>query len=506
MNYVSHPWFNPGVLENRAYQENIRNRALEGNLLCVLPTGIGKTPIAVMVAVERMANNKGKILVMAPTRPLVSQHKKSFERFLKLGPEYAVVTGLVNPDKRKELYEKNDVIFATPQTIRNDLKAGFLHLNDFALLVVDEAHRAVRKYSYTYVAQKYMEQSRHPLILALTASPGGFRYRIDEIRDKLFIKNVEIRTRDDEDVKPYVQDVDQDYIKVKLPDYIVEIKNYLERAKDDKLQKLMKWGIIHSPMVNKTQIIKMQNELSKRKTGPSFMAMSMLAEMLKLDHALVLVETQSVYSLKKYMEKMEKDAAEGKTKAVSRLVKDENFRLASELTEKIYNEGKEHPKIYKLKEIVENELKEDARIMIFAQFRDTITKIREVLSGIPGCRPVEFIGQAKKSGKGLSQAEQIGILNDFRLGTYNVLVASQIGEEGIDIEETSVVIFYESVPSAIRKIQRSGRTARTRSGKVIMLLSEGTRDIAYHWSGYHKERRMKKILEDMQHKTLKEFG
>ncbi|MBI5347263.1 MAG: DEAD/DEAH box helicase [Candidatus Aenigmarchaeota archaeon] len=506
MEYVFHPWINQGTMEKREYQEHIAKRALDGNMLCVLPTGIGKTPIAVLVAVERMAQKNGKVLMMAPTRPLVNQHRKTFEHFLKIGPEYAVVTGLVMPEKRKELYEKNDVIFSTPQTIRNDLKSGLLSLDDFALLVVDEAHRAVRKYSYTFVAKKYMEQSRHPLILALTASPGGVRYRIDEICEKLSIENVEIRTRDDEDVRPYVQDVEHDFVKVMLPENISEIRAHLEMAKDEKIQKLMTWGFIHTPIINKSQIIGLQAELAKKKSGSSFMAMSFLAEILKIDHALVLLETQCIYALKKYLEKLQQDAQAGKTKAVVRLVKDGNFRLAAELTEKLYNEGKEHPKIERLKEIVEKELSADARIMIFAQFRDTISKIREVLSEIPECRRVEFIGQAKKAGKGLSQAEQIGILNDFKLGTYNVLVASQIGEEGLSIEETDSVIFYEGVPSAIRKIQRAGRVARTRPGKIIILLTKGTRDEAYYWTGYHKERKMKKILEGMQNKTLKGFG
>ncbi len=505
MDYVSHPWINAGVMEKRAYQESIARRALEGNLLCVLPTGIGKTPIALLVAVERMSRCRGKVLVLAPTRPLVNQHKETFERFLKIGPEYAVVTGFVGPGKRKYLYEKNDVIFATPQTIRNDVKAGLFDMADFALLVVDEAHRAVRKYSYTYVAQKYMEQAQNPLILALTASPGGVRHKIDEIRDKLFIENVEIRTRDDGDVRPYVQDMEQEFIKVTLPPEIAEIKTCLEKSKEEKISKLVKWGIVHSPLISKAQIIKMQADMARQKSGPSFMAMSVLAEILKIDHALVLVETQCLHALNKYLEKLQADAAEGKTKAVERLVKDEYFKRAVELSTALAETGAEHPKLDKLKSIVSRELYGDARIMIFAQFRDTITKIHSVLKEIPECRPVEFIGQAKKKGRGLSQKEQISILNDFRSGTYNVLVASQVGEEGIDVTETGTVIFYESVPSAIRRIQRSGRTARTRSGKVIVLLAEGTRDIAYQWSGYHKENRMKKILESMQHKSLKEF-
>ena len=77
--------------------------------------------------------------------------------------------------------------------------------------------------------------------------------------------------------------------------------------------------------------------------------------------------------------------------------------------------------------------------------------------------------------------------------------------------ETNVVIFYEPTPSAVRKIQRSGRTARTKVGKVIIMMTKGTRDEAYHWSAHNKEKQMKKTLYDMQRKmdnqkSMSEFG
>ncbi len=107
-----------------------------------------------------------------------------------------------------------------------------------------------------------------------------------------------------------------------------------------------------------------------------------------------------------------------------------------------------------------------------------------MLVQIKGAAPVEFIGQAKKKGKGLSQKEQMQILNEFQMGFYNILCASQVAEEGLDVVETNVVVFYEPTPSAIRKIQRSGRTSRTKQGKVIVLMTKNTRDEAYQWSAH----------------------
>jgi len=497
MHFVEHPWINPNTIEKRSYQDAIASIAATGNTLCVLPTGMGKTSIAALVAADRLLKYKdAKILFMAPTKPLVEQHRKSFEKFLKISLELKTITGHNKPEERATLYQESNIIFATPQTIENDLENNIINLKNFSLLVVDEAHRSVGNYAYPYVAKKYMWQSSNPLILALTASPGSFKEKINEVKQKLYIKNVEIRTRDDPDVKPYIQQLDHAWIEVELTDEMKVIKEGLEVIKNDRISKLMKWGVVRYPAINKSQILALQAELARRKKGFSYMAMSVLAEVLKVDHALELLETQSLHSVKNYFDRL----VEQKTKAVSRLMDDENFIKARELTEQLVKSGKEHPKIEKLVEVVRDELEANkyANIIVFVQFRDTITRIEEALRQIPLAAPIEFIGQTKKAGKGLSQKEQVQILNEFKMGFYNILLSTQIGEEGLDIEETSTVIFYEPIPSAIRKIQRTGRTARTQPGKVITLITKGTRDEGYHWSGIHKERKMKKILTDMQ--------
>ncbi len=508
MEFVSHPWINPNTIEKRDYQERIVNTAVTGNTLCVIPTGLGKTSIAALVAVDCIRRGGKKILFLAPTRPLVDQHRKTFEKFLKVGIELVTVTGFIKPEERAGLYKKNDIIFATPQTIRNDVKNGIIDLDYFSLVIFDEAHRAVGEYAYPYIARKYMVRPEGKLILALTASPGSFRYKINEVKNKLFIKNVEIRTRDDMDVKPYVQKLEQKRVVVELPTAMKKIKEYLEAVKNDRMKKLINWKIVNSYYISKSQIISLQESLARKAksgySGVTYAAMSVLAEVLKVDHALILLETQSLFSLGNYFDKV----LEQKTKAVARLEKDENFQNAIRLTRELLKEGHEHPKISRLREIISEELKRNkyANIIVFAQYRNTITRIKQALEEIPNAAPVEFIGQAKKSGKGMSQKEQIEILSEFRMGFYNILVASQIGEEGLDIEETDAVIFYEPIPSAIRKIQRAGRTARTRAGKVIVLMTKDTRDEAYHWSGYHKEKKMTKMLYSMKNqKELSDF-
>ncbi len=504
--FVRDAWINDDTIEEREYQSSIAATAITGNTLVVLPTGLGKTSVAALVAANCMDKNRDKkILFLAPTKPLVEQHKATFERFFKTGLEMRVVTGSTDAGDRAELYKKSDFVFSTPQTIRNDIKSGRLSLAGFSLLIVDEAHRAVGNYAYPYVARMFTQQSGG-LILGMTASPGSQKFRIDEIKQKLFIKNVEMRSREDEDVRPYVKDVKETRVSVELTPPLHSIRQYLADIKSIRMKKLMDWGVIRSGHVTKTDIIRMQQELAKKKTGFGFAAISILAEVLKIDHAMLLLETQCLYALERYFNSLSLQ----ETKAVARLLADENFKNAVLLTDALVKENVEHPKLDKLKEIVAEELAKNkyCHIIVFAQFRDTISKICEVLKSVPRASPVEFIGQAKKRGKGLSQKEQVQIINEFKLGFYNILVASQVGEEGLDITETDIVVFYEPTPSAIRKIQRTGRTARTRAGRVIMLMTKDTRDEAFHWSGFNKERKMKKLIYGMQKKqqSLDSFG
>lgn len=496
--FVQNPWITPNTIEEREYQNSIVRTAVTDNTLVILPTGLGKTSVAALVAAHRLEKDRTKkILFLAPTKPLVEQHKATFERFFRAGLEMQVITGSDDPGDRLKLYEKADIVFSTPQTIRNDIKAGKLSLNNFSLLIVDEAHRAVGNYAYPYVA-KIFSNDAQGLILALTASPGSFKVRVDEIKQKLFIRNVEIRSREDADVRSYIHEIKENRVVVELPVPLRTIHDHLKNIKSRRIKKLMEWRIINSFYVTKTDVLKLQQELSKKKSGFSFAAISVLAEILKVDHAMLLLETQCLHALKRYFDSLSIQ----ESKAVARLLKEENFKNAVRLTDELINENAEHPKIDKLKEIVAEEISKNkyCHIIVFAQFRDTISKIHEELKSIKGAAPIEFIGQAKKRGKGLSQKEQVQIINEFKMGFYNILVASQVGEEGLDITETDVVIFYEPTPSAIRKIQRSGRTARTKPGRVIVLITKDTRDEAFHWSGFQKERRMKRLVYAIQKK------
>jgi len=300
-------------LTPRKYQENIAKSALEKNTLVVLPTGMGKTIIALLVAVERLKQfPESKILIMAPTRPLAAQHKETFEKFTTLEKESIVlVTGRIKPNDRMKLYENGKIITATPQTIKNDLKSNRLNLKDFSLIIFDEAHRAVKDYPYPHIAKKYMIQSKHPLILALTASPGADKSRIEEIMNNIFIKNLELRSEEDEDVKPYVKEIKKEYVYVDFPKELKEIRNDLEKILDKILDWLKEHRFIKTKRLPKKNLIALQKKIStsyiKGNKNPITMwGMIKLTQVIKVLHAMNVLETQEIEFFYEYLEKIAK--------------------------------------------------------------------------------------------------------------------------------------------------------------------------------------------------------
>lgn len=496
-------------LSPRLYQETIFSTAAKKNTLVVLPTGMGKTIISVMLASHRLNNYPNhKIIILAPTKPLVEQHLNSFKNFVDLKEdEFTLFTGMISPKKRQELWKNSKVIFSTPQGLENDVISSRIDLKEVSLLVFDEAHRAVGDYSYVFLAEQFNKKADFPRILALTASPGSDIETIDEVTKNLFIEDVEIRTDKDPDVRPYIKDINTKMIKLDLPPPFLEIQKLLKDFIKDRLNKVKKLGILkraNVDMISKKDLLSLQAQLrSKISSGEKdftiWTSISLLAEVMKISHALELLETQSIISAHKYLKKLKQESISSKVKAVKNIVSDIRFKQAFFKLEKAYDENYEHPKLIELQKIIKKTLKnKNNKIIVFNQYRDNAENIVETLDKIPGIKAKLFIGQAKKNGKGLSQKRQIELLNDFKENKFNVIVMTSVGEEGLDIPKVDMVVFYEPVPSAIRHIQRRGRTGRQEKGEVIVLMANKTKDEAYRWSAHHKEKKMVKILNNMK--------
>lgn len=470
---------------------------------------MGKTVIALMLATLRLQNYpNSKILFLAPTKPLVDQHKSTFEKHMTLHPsELAVFTGHVRPNRRAEMWKTSKIIFSTPQGLENDIVAKRIDLAEVSLLIFDEAHRAVGEYAYVFLAKQYVKLAKYPRILALTASPGSDMDKILEVCENLSIEDVEVRVDTDPDVAPYIQEVHIDWKYLALPDELKYVQKLLADCSMRKIKMLIDIGFVHiksSKTLSCVELLAIQKRLHAEiangtKDFEVLKSISLTSEVIKVQHALELCETQGIASLAPYLARVEEQARASTTKAVKNLVADPLFAEASRRIHALAKAGVEHPKIDMLHRIIiEQGIGCGKKTIIFSQYRDTASRIVEELSKVAGCRARLFVGQAKRDGRGMSQKQQHATLDEFRKGAFDVLVATSVAEEGLDIPKVDLVVFYEPIPSAIRHIQRRGRTGRLDKGEVIVLVAKDTRDEAYRWSARYKERQMIGILKKMK--------
>ena len=515
--YIDHPLIKPNTAEARLYQQILAANTLKkGNTMIVAPTALGKTLIAILVAADRLKKIKAsKVLILAPSKPLAIQHEESFREFLTVS--CTSITGAIKVDERQKRWDESQIICATPQTVESDLLNGRYSLDDVSLVVFDECHHGVGSYSYVYLAHRYVKESKNHLILGLTASPGSDKGKIKEVCENLFIQDIVIRTEEDADVKPYFNPIEIDWVKVKMSDELEKIRKHLNKALNHRLKMLKNLGIINTISVNKTDILKargrVQNRIARAVTPPKecYQAISILSAVINVQHSAELLETQGVATFNKYIARLRKK----NTKAAKGLLRDADFSQAVVLSYRAEKHGWEHPKLKKLMDILkkefeiddknqtkltkekkEDETKNNHRIIVFTQFRDTLEMIYQKCEK-EGIKSVKFFGQGTRDGeKGLTQKEQYQIIKSFKIGTYDVLLSTSVAEEGIDIPSVDLVILYEPVPSEVRMIQRRGRTGRKKTGKMKVLITKGTRDEGYYWASIHKENQMKRQLID----------
>jgi len=515
MTFITHPFIRQDSIESREYQMAIAMKALDANTMVILPTGLGKTAVALLAAASRLYNEGGRVLMLAPTKPLVEQHLRFFERYLQIPSRtdpktspFVMFTGDAPPADRTADWERATVIFATPQVVKNDLIAGRTTFGDVTLLVVDECHRAVGNYAYVFLAQRYLATADKPLILAMTASPGGVQEKVQEVCGNLGITHIETRTENDPDVRPYVHERDIDVITIELPAELRAAINAINTLIDNRLALL---ASLHFTVPKRERLTmkalnainaQIQQRIADRDPA-GYSAASVYAECMKLKHAVMLAESQGSEVLKGYIAKLiAEGTGAGGSRASQRLAKDPTFR---DLFDRTLSWTQElHPKPALALDLVRTQLEAhpESRIIIFATYRDTVQLLVDHLT-TNGIACERFVGQATKDAeKGLSQKKQIAALNRFRVGEFKVLIATSVGEEGLDVPSTDMVIFYEAVPSEIRSIQRKGRTGRTSAGKVVVLVTKGTSDEVYRHVSQAKEKMMHRSMRSMGDRTL----
>ncbi len=492
-------------LEIREYQASIAKNILEkGNSLVVMPTALGKTFVVLLVMAKMLKEirdgkrKSGKFLFLTPTRPLAHQQAERIRSLLNLQEEQVkLMTGEMAPEKRQEGWSNKETVcyVATPQTVEFDVLASRMGLKDFSLIVLDEAHRAVKEYSYSFIAKE--AGNFDALLIGLTASPSSKREVIDEICYNLQVRNIEIRDENDLDVRKYAHKIKLDWVFVGLPEEFIEVRDLLREMLREVLAKLKLLGVYENLDVknHKRGLMDLRKRALEELRGDArnYQVLSLQARAMNISHAIDLIEIEGAYSLSKFLKEMGERKTQ--TKAVRLLLSDPRWLKIQLRVMELVEKGVAHPKFEKMREAVKKEILKGGKIIVFAHYRNVVKRIVEVLNGMEGVKAVEFIGKSKG---GMGQKQQQYVMQEFREGRHNVLVATSVGEEGLDVPEVELVVFFEAVPSEIRLIQRRGRTGRVKEGKVIVLVTKESKDEAFFWSSRIKERKMKKMVESMR--------
>ncbi|MFB6080426.1 MAG: DEAD/DEAH box helicase [Haloferacaceae archaeon] len=501
--YVEHPLLADGVIERRRYQERLADTARGDHTLVCLPTGLGKTTVSLLVTVERLHEVGGTALFLAPTKPLVTQHVDFYREALALPDEEIVVfTGEVSPDDRAARWDDARIVVATPQVIENDLIGGRISFSEVTHLTFDECHRATGDYAYTYIAERYHADATEPLVTGMSASPGGDSEAVLRVCENLGVEEVAVMTEEDADVADYTHETDVEWKKVALPDAVAALRDALNEVIVDRLTRLKELGVTNAtrPDLSQKELNRMRGRLQgliDDGQSEGYEGMSIHAEVMKLRRAVELAETQSVEALRRYFERQRNAArSSGASKASQRLVGEPKVQEAMRRADAFDDL---HPKFRQTRLLLARTLGVEGgeRVIVFTESRDTAEALTDFLA--EGFDVRRFVGQSDTEGsEGMTQREQKETLDAFRDGEFEVLVSTSVAEEGLDVPEVDLVLFYEPVPTAIRSIQRKGRTGRQDEGRVVVLMAEDTRDEAYFWISKRRENEMESELRELK--------
>ncbi|MCJ1306433.1 3'-5' DNA helicase [Agyrium rufum] len=481
----------------RDYQYSIVARGLYHNLLVALPTGLGKTFIAATIMLNYFRWTKdAQIVFVAPTKPLVSQQIDACFRIAGIPRSTTtLLTGETAPSIRAEEWLEKRVFFMTPQTIDNDLKTGICDPKRIVLLVVDEAHRATGGYSYVKIAsfiQRFNESFR---VLALTATPGSTLEGVQEVINGLNISRVEIRTEESLDIREYVHPRQIDTILFDYTDEIVIIMDLFAKSLQPLVDELRKVNAtwINDPIkltpygCTKSRQSWMLSDAGKKASmGLKGMVNNIFTILASLSHSIELLKFHGISPFYRKVCSFRQEKGDGKGGRWRNVVLDsEHFRKMMGTVEAWVHKPEfvGHPKLEYVQGVVLKHFFDhserqtdgaapDTRIMIFVHYRDSAEEVARVLKRHePAIRPHVFVGQANSQGsEGMNQKKQLEIVDKFKKGIFNTLVATSIGEEGLDIGEVDRIICYDASASPIRMLQRMGRTGRKRAGNIVVTL------------------------------------
>ncbi|CAE6447946.1 unnamed protein product [Rhizoctonia solani] len=484
-------WIFPLNKEKRDYQYNIISHSLFDNTLVSLPTGLGKTFIAGSVMLN-FYNwfPTGKVVFVAPTKPLVAQQIEACHESCGIpGRDAIELTGTVTKTLRRRAWEEKRVFYMTPQTFYNDLRDGTCDARDIVLVVIDEAHRATGSYAYVTIVHYLMAHNPYHRILALSATPGKNSETVQSIVDGLHISRIEIRDENSMDLQKYIFKKHTDIQIVAMNDGINDIKASLVALMNPLLKTVQTAGCCNNADPETMNAYRATAEITSAmstKDKNKMRVLHPLKTLAVLARAMGYLVECSAAMCERVLKEFQES---GGKQHQANWAKNTDFQATLSCIAKYRLEAASlglrttfppHPKMEKLNEILVDYFNapdaNETRVMIFTNFRESVDEIVAHLNANEAgkIRAHRFIGQAggKAGDKGMSQKEQISTIKRFKDGEFNVLVATSIGEEGLDIGEIDLIVCYDAQKAPVRMLQRVGRTGRKREGRVVVLLAE----------------------------------
>ncbi|KAL4238941.1 hypothetical protein ACF0H5_003645 [Mactra antiquata] len=517
-------WIYPTNYPVRDYQFNIVKQALFKNTMVTLPTGLGKTFIAAVVMYNFYRwYPQGKVIFMAPTKPLVAQQIEACYNIMGIPQDHtAEMTGSMGPSKREKAWHDKRVFFLTPQVLTNDLSRGTCPAVDVKCLVIDEAHKALGNHAYCQVVRELIKYTQNFRVLSLSATPGSDIKAVQQVLNNLLISQIEIRTEESIDIKQYSHERKVEKIVVPLGDELSKVKEKYVHIMDAVVTKLKRVGALyHKDTTSLSKFLILKAREGFRQNPPERLPRNQygvvegdFALAMSLYHGYELLQLHGSRSLYTFLDGiLTGEKGYGRTR--TELMRNADFNDLMKILSQKYQattsdtlsqaQAKSfvigHPKMEKLQDIVVQHFNSynDAatRVMIFSQYRDSVQEITHMLDvHKPLVKVMSFIGQATtgKSTKGFTQKEQLKVMKQFREGGYNTLVSTCVGEEGLDIGDVDLIICFDAHKSPIRLVQRMGRTGRKREGRIVMLVTQGKEEQIYNQSQYSKRSIHKAIL------------
>ena len=495
--YVSHALLSEGLVEARAYQLEAVDEALTTSMLLVMPTAAGKTAVIWMAIANKLSEENGRVILIAPTVGLVDQHLRSIREMLSLEEEAVSITGQIPPSNRVGLWESSRLIIATPKVVVNDVKNDVLKLSEFSLLVIDEAHHCTGEHAMAMVCDYYISSNSSPHILGATASPGHRPDTVREICTRTGASRIHIRNSDEEMLKGYLSELEIREVSVRVPEEMKELAQPFVIWQQGIVDRQRRLGRYILPGMISFAGLSSAMDRSRSAIGrgevSGYQSVSQIAIAMRLHHLINCLLSQGVSASREYLDRLE-NGDDSSKKTVRDFLRDPRVR---DLSDKLEGMVEIHSKIGAVRRMIRERLRRDqgSRVIVFANYRDTVASLESSLQDLDSVKAVRFVGQSARGGRrGLSPKDQVSVLDEFRNGGANVLLATSIGEEGLDIPSADLVIFYEPVSSEIRTIQRRGRTGRRRLGEVIVLIAEGTRDEGAKAAAVRREENMQRAV------------